>query len=85
MLAIRFAKPALKALLKMPSGIARRMRGELGRVAADPAAYRGDWKPLQGSDLWRLRVGDWRAICEVRDGELMLLVVKISPRGDAYK
>jgi len=85
MLALRFAKPALKALLKMPSGIARRMRTELGRVATDPAAYRGDWKPLQGSDLWRLRVGDWRAICEIRDGELVLLVVKISPRGDAYK
>ena len=85
MLALRFAKPALKALLKMPSGIARRMRTELRRVAADPAAYRGAWRPLQGSDLWRLRVGDWRAICEIRDGELVLLVVKISPRGDAYK
>ena len=85
MLAIRFAKPALKALLKMPNGIAKRMRGELGRVAADPTAYRGEWKPLQGSDLWRLRVGEWRAVCEVRDGELVLLVVKISPRGDAYK
>ena len=85
MLAIRFAKPALKALLKMPNGIARRMRTELGRVAADPAAYRGDWKPLQGSGLWRLRVGAWRAICETRDRELVLLVVKISPRGDAYK
>ena len=85
MLAIRFARPALKALLRMPKGIARRMRGELGRAAADPGAYRGDWKPLQGSDLWRLRIGDWRAVCEIRDGELVLLVVKSSPRGDAYK
>jgi len=85
MFTLRFAKPALKALLKMPAGIARRMRAELDAVADDPAAYRGDWKPLQGSGFWRLRVGDWRAICEVRDGELVLLVVKIAPRGDAYK
>jgi mRNA interferase RelE/StbE len=85
MYTLRFAKPALKTLLKMPSGIAKRMRAELDAVAANPAAYRGDWKPLQGSDFWRLRVGDWRAICELRDGELVLLVVKIAARGDVYK
>jgi len=85
MFTLRFAKPAIKALLKMPAGIAKRMRAELDAVAADPATYRGDWKPLQGSHYWRLRVGDWRAICDVRDGELVLLVVKIAARGDAYK
>lgn len=85
MLTLHFSKPALKALVKMPSGIARRMRDELGNVAADPSVYRGDWKPLQGSAFWRLRVGDWRAICDVRDGELVLLVLKIATRGDAYK
>jgi mRNA interferase RelE/StbE len=85
MLALRYSKPALKVLLKMPTGIAGRMRTELGRIARNPAAYRGDWKPLEGSEFWRLRVGDWRAICEVRDDELVLLVLKIAPRGDAYK
>ena len=85
MLTLRFAKPALKSLLKMPSGLARRMRAELDSIATDPSVYRGVWKPLQGTEFWRLRVGDWRAICEFRDGELVLVVVKISPRGDAYK
>lgn len=85
MLALRYAKPALKVLLKMPAGLARRMQDELRSIAIDPNAYRGDWKPLQGSDYWRLRVGDWRAICEIRNGELVLLVLKIAPRGDIYK
>jgi mRNA interferase RelE/StbE len=85
MLTLRLAKPAIKALLKMPAGIAKRMHMELGVIAADPAAYRGDWKRLQGSEYWRLRVGDWRAICELREGELVLLVVKIAARGDVYK
>ncbi len=53
---------------------------QLDRVASDPAAYRGDWKPLQGSNFWRLRVGDWRSICEVSDAELVLLVLKIAPK-----
>ena len=85
MYTLHIAKPALKALLKMPNGLARRMREELDAIAADPSAYRGDWKPLQGSEFWRLRVGDWRAICELRNGELVLLVIKIAPRGDVYK
>ncbi len=85
MFVLRFAKSAAKGLARMPQGIARRMLGELKTIAADPAAYRGDWQPLQGSPFWRLRVGDWRAICDVQRGELVLLVVKVAPRGDACK
>lgn len=85
MLAIRLSRDADKTFSKMPRGIAVRMLGELKKIAAGPAAYRGDWKPLRGIDAWRLRVGDWRALCEIRDGELVLLVIKIATRGDAYK
>ncbi len=65
MLTLRFAKPVIKTLLKMPVGIAKRMRAELEAVAANPAAYRGDWKPLHGSDFWRLRgeTGGQSAMC----------------------
>jgi mRNA interferase RelE/StbE len=69
----------------MPSGIATRLRAEGDATAGNPSAYRGDWRPLAGSDLWRLRVGDWRAICDLRNDELILLVVKIGPRGDIYQ
>ena len=85
MYAIRFSRPAIKVLTRMPQDIAGRVRTELAKIAANPTAYRGDWKRLQGSQFWRLRVGDWRAICDLRDGELVLLVLKIGPRGDVYK
>jgi mRNA interferase RelE/StbE len=85
MLTLRFAKSAARVLSRMPEGIARRMLVELATLASHPAAYRGDWKPLQGSVYWRLRVGEWRAICEIRNQELVLLVVKAATRGDAYK
>ncbi|WP_414718598.1 type II toxin-antitoxin system RelE family toxin [Thiocapsa sp.] len=84
MFTLRFSKQSQKVLRKMPSGIATRLRAELDAIAMNPSAYRGDWKPLAGSDLWRLRVGDWRAICDLRSGELILLAVKIGPRGDVY-
>ncbi len=85
MLTLRFSKQADKALIKMPNGIALKMVAELNSIAASPHTYRGDWKPLQGmKNIWRLRVGDWRALCELNNGELILLVIKISSRGNIY-
>jgi mRNA interferase RelE/StbE len=82
---LRFAKAAAKALAKAPQGIAARVNAELREIARAPASYRGDWKRLTGRPYWRLRVGDWRAICEFRDDELVLLVLQFGPRGDIYK
>lgn len=85
MYSIRYAKSAAKALAKMPHKIAKAMQAELATMALAPSAYRGDWKPLHGSQFWRLRKGEYRAICEVRGNELLILVVKIGSRGDVYK
>lgn len=82
---LSYKKQALKALAKMPTGVRSRMECELKTVAADPASYRGDWKPLTGSPYWRLRAGAWRAVCDRQAGRLVLLVVKIGSRGDVYK
>lgn len=35
--------------------------------------------------LWRYRVGDFRIICDIQDGVLCILVVKIGNRRDMYK
>ena len=44
-----------------------------------------DVKRLRGSLDWRLRVGRWRVIFRVDHGNITILVVSVSPRGDAYK
>ena len=66
-------------------GVRLRVLAELERIAQGPAACRGDWKPLTGTPYWRLRVGGWRAVCELHKGELVLLVIEFGPRGDIYK
>ena len=85
MFAVRYSKQATKILRKMPLKIADRMLVALLCIAENPVAYQGDWKRLEGPGFWRLRVGSWRAICDVQNGELLILVVKIAPRGEVCK
>ena len=44
-------------------------------------------KPLVGDKkgLWRYRVGDYRILCELRDNELVVLVVTIGHRRQVYR
>ena len=85
MFAIKYSKQALKIKAKMLRDIAKRIDAELESIAASPAKYEGGWKPLQGSPFWRLRVGDWRVICEIVKNKLIIYVLKIGSRGDMYK
>ena len=85
MFTVRYSKQSVKALRKMPGGIASKIQAALLSIAKNPTAYPGDWKRLAGTDFWRLRVGGWRAVCDVQNGELLILVLKIATRGDVYK
>jgi mRNA interferase RelE/StbE len=85
MFKVRYSKQSVKTLRKIPGGIARKIQSVMLEIAKNPAAYRGDWKPLEGSGFWRLRVGGWRVVCAVQDDELVVLVLKIASRGDVYK
>ncbi|MGA9109990.1 MAG: type II toxin-antitoxin system RelE family toxin [Smithella sp.] len=85
MFVIRYSKQALKIKVKMPRDIAKRIDAEIESIAVGPAKYEGDWKPLQGSPFWRLRIGGWRVICEIVKNKLIIYVLKIGSRGDIYK
>jgi len=80
-----YEKSAIKGLQKLPTGSRVRMVKALKEIAADPRGYAGDWKPLKGTSYWRLRIGRYRAICNTQEDRLLMLVLKIGPRGDVYK
>jgi mRNA interferase RelE/StbE len=44
-------------------------------------------KPLKGNrkDYWRYRVGDYRIIADINDGEVRVLIIGIGHRRDIYK
>lgn len=51
------------------------------------ADARSTGKALVGAlgGLWRYRVGDYRVICEIQDGALMILIVQIGNRREVYR
>lgn len=82
---LRYKKAAIKGLRKMPPKQRQRMVEALHLIADGRATTGLDVRPLTQRDGHRLRIGQWRAIYQVRESELILLVLDIGPRGDIYK
>jgi len=82
---IHYQPEAIKALLKMPRTTARLIKAKIELLAQAPHAPNVNAKRLAGEEAYRLRVGDWRVIYELRNDVMVVVVVKIKPRGEAYK
>jgi mRNA interferase RelE/StbE len=82
---IVFTKQANRALHKMSRNTARLIREKLDQLAQDPHVRNPNLTKLQGRPGYRLRVGDWRVIYELEDDRLVILVLKIAPRGGFYR
>lgn len=80
MKAVTYTKTAIKALRKIP---AKDRDTIMDKVKAYAETGIGDVKALQGSDMYRLRHGDWRAIF-TQDGKV-LNVLNVAKRGEVYR
>jgi len=78
-------KEAAKSLNRLPRNMAKTIREKLEAIAADPYAEHPNAKKLQGREGYRLRVGDWRVIYEIQNDQLVILVLKVAPRGEVYR
>lgn len=56
------------------------------RIAAHPEPKRSA-EPLSGvlRGLYRFRIGDFRAICDIQEDRLVVLVIEVGHRGDIYR
>jgi mRNA interferase RelE/StbE len=80
---IVFARSARKELEALPEAIALRILARIESLAEDPRP-RGCLK-LSGSDnLWRIRVGDYRVVFSINDPDLLIDVIAVRHRRDAY-
>jgi mRNA interferase RelE/StbE len=84
-LRIVLTRSAEKSLSRIPADRRRQILSRIEAVAAEPASRNFDIQPLAGSDLLRLRVGDYRVLFSLTESEGMLTVELVRTRGDVYK
>ena len=79
---IDYTQTALNQLRKLDKQSARRILDFLDERVAQRDDPRSTGKALTGplGGLWRYRIGDFRVICEIQDGELRVLVVELGNR-----
>ena len=82
---VDFSKKAEKYLRAVSDkSLYRRFRSALDSLSANPRPP--DCTKLQGaSDLYRIRVGDYRIIYQIQDDVLLVLVIEIGHRREIYR
>ena len=84
---IKFTPYARRSLNKLDPQIARRIKNFLHlRVASleDPRSISKNMKGLDAKRV-RYRVGDYRVVVEIKDYELLVLVVSVGHRSVVYR
>jgi mRNA interferase RelE/StbE len=80
---VEYARDAAKMLQRMDRATGRRIRDKIRQYAEDPASLANNVIIMKGGgDLRRMRVGDWRVI--FTEDLVVMLVIRVAPRGGAY-
>ena len=80
---IEFKKSAAKELKKLPHDSKKLVWEKISaKLIVNP--YIGEKMAGKFKGLWRLRAGDFRIIYEIQKNKIIILILKISDRKDAY-
>ena len=76
---------ALAELANLPKKIQRQIANKIDRLSAN--AHPSGCKVLKAgkSPLYRIRSGDYRIVYQIREKQVVILVVRIAHRKDVYK
>jgi len=81
---VRLSTSAERELSRLERIDQRRIVNSLRRLEAEPHFGPGVRK-LVGMEGYRLRVGDFRILYEIREQEVIVLVVRIGHRREVYR
>ena len=80
---VELTKSAEKELLRLPTKDQQRVSNVLLELRDNPRPH--GYKKLKGEDsLYRVRIGNYRAIYTIKDHILLVLVLDIGHRKDIY-
>lgn len=83
---VKIKKSARKEILKLDEKNKNKIKEALQFLSINPNSSILNIKKLKVSyELYRLRVGNYRIIYEIRNKELVVIVIRVRHRKDAYK
>ncbi len=82
---VKVTPAAQKQIRKLDPQVARRIRRFLEGTLQGIENPRALGTPLVDQDYWRYRVGDYRVLANIHDDELIILVVALAHRREAYR
>jgi mRNA interferase RelE/StbE len=80
---IQIRQSAAKALKKLPKADRLNLTAAIDQLAINPgvgSVLKGEFQGLR-----RIRVGQYRVVYEINDGELIVLVIRIGHRREVYR
>lgn len=82
---IKILPTAQRELAALPPAIRKRIGKKIGSLEENPRPP--GVKMLKGKrgDFYRLRVGDYRILYEIKSGTLLVVVIKIGHRREVYR
>ena len=81
---VTFAPSAARQLRKLEPQARRRVQAAVELLSLDPRPPAAS-QLVGGAGEWRVRTGDYRIVYEIHDGELLVLVLAVGHRRDAYR
>jgi mRNA interferase RelE/StbE len=84
--AVQIVPTARKQLLGLPDPARQRARSAIRHLASNPRPTGAKLPAGRSADrFWRIRVGEYRVLYEIRDREVLVLVIRIGHRRDVYR
>ena len=81
---IEFTPAAVRQLRSLPVKVQLRIRTQVEGLGSEPRP--AGCRKLRGvEDIYRVRVGNYRILYQIRDDILLVLIVSVRKRGEAYK
>lgn len=81
---VEFSANADREFRKFSRDLQLRLRPRIDALETDPRPP-GAKKLAGRENLWRIRVGDYRVVYEIYDRILVVLIVRIAHRREAYR
>ena len=83
---VEFVRSARKEFERLPSKARNKVVDALQLLAVNPYSELLNIKKLKGAeDVFRIRVGDYRVLYEIRNEKLIVVVIKVAHRSEVYR